>query len=102
MFGDMGKMMKQVAEMKAKMGEVDKELKNATLKGVSRDNAVEVELSGKMILKKVSIDDSIVGNKKQLERSVFEAIEQALKQATDTAASKLSAVTGGIKIPGLN
>lgn len=98
----MGKMMKQVAEMKAKMGEVDKELKNATLKGVSRDNAVEVEISGKMILKKVTIGEAIVGDKKKLEKDVFEAVEQALKQATDTAASKLSAVTGGIKIPGLN
>lgn len=102
MFGDMAKMMKQVAEMKAKMGEVDKELKNLNLKGISRDGSVEVEISGKMILKRVGIADSIVGDKKKLEKSVFEAVENALKQATETAASKLSTVTGGMKIPGIN
>lgn len=101
MFGDMGKLMKQVGEMKSKMGVVEKELKNTVLIGKSRDDQVEVELTGKMIIKKVSIGDELVGNKNQLEKSVFEAFENALKEASTLASDKLSGVTGGINIPGL-
>ncbi len=103
MFGDMGKLMKQVGDMKAKMGEVEKELKNSVLKGSSRDNAVAVEITGKMQLKTVTIsDNSILGDKKKIENAFYEAIDNALKQATEQAASKLAGVTGGIKIPGLS
>jgi len=102
MFGDMGKMMKQVAEMKSKMGEIDKELKSMILTGASRDKSVEVDITGKMELKRVNINDKIVGDKKALEKNCFEAVQDALKQATETAAKKLSAVTGGMKIPGIN
>lgn len=101
MFGDMGKLMKQVTEMKSKMGAVEKELKSLVLIGESKDNKVKVEISGKMVLKKVEIGDDIVGDKKQLETSVFQAVEDALTKASNEAKDKLSGVTGGMKIPGL-
>jgi len=74
MFGDMGKLMKQVGEMKSKMGVVEKELKNTVLIGKSRDDQVEVELTGKMIIKKVSIGDELVGNKKPTRKKCFRSI----------------------------
>ena len=101
MFGDMGKLMKQVSEMKSKMGAVEKELKSTVLIGKSKDDKVKVELTGKMVLKNVEIDDALVGDKKQLEKSVFQAMEDALNQASAEAKDKLSGVTGGMKIPGL-
>lgn len=102
MFGDMGKLMKQVTEMKSKMGAVEKELKKTILTGVSRDDAVKVEITGKMVLNKVEIGDEIVGDKQKLEKSVYEAVDAALKNASEAAKKQLSGVTGGLNIPGLS
>jgi nucleoid-associated protein EbfC len=103
MFGDMGKMMKQVSEMKSKMKDAEKELNALVVKGASADNKVEVEVSGKMDLKSLKIDPELIATNdvKKIEKSVFEAVDSAIKVSRDTAASKLGAVTGGMKIPGL-
>lgn len=96
MFGDMGKMMKQVAEMKSKMSAVEKELKQIVLTGRSKDGKVEIDMDGKMQLKAVRIPEN-----KDIERSVQEALENSLREASDVAADKLKGVTGGVKIPGV-
>jgi DNA-binding YbaB/EbfC family protein len=101
MFGDMGKMMQQVAEMKKKMGEVEKELKDLVIKGVSKDQSIEVEITGKMKLKKITVKDNFPKDSRGLEKAIFEATEKALTEVSDTAQKKLQDVTGGIKIPGL-
>ena len=95
MFGDMGKMMKQVSEMKSKMGAIDKELKSLVVKGSSPDGKVTIELTGKMQLKDVQIE----GND-ELAKQVKGALTDALNQASETAASKLKNMTG-MDIPGL-
>ncbi len=101
MFGDMGKLMKQVTEMKSKMGAVEKELKKTILTGASKDGAVKAEITGKMVLNKIEIADELVGDKKRLEKAVFEAVDAALKNASEEARKQLSGVTGGLNIPGL-
>jgi len=102
MFGDMGKMMKQVMEMKSKMGAVENELKKIVIKGVSKDGSVETEITGKMSLKNIAISDKAPKDRKALEKAVFESVESALTQVTKVAQDKLSAVTGGMNIPGIS
>jgi DNA-binding YbaB/EbfC family protein len=101
MFGDMGKMMKQVSEMKAKMAAVENELTKLIVKGDSKDGSVEVEITGKMKLRTVSLKDNLPADKKAREKAIFEAVESALTQVSNTAQQKLKDVTGGMKIPGL-
>ena len=104
MLGDIGKMMKQVNEMKSKMKDVEKELNSLILKGASGDKKVEVEMSGKMELKTIKIDPELVATNdpKKIEKSVFEAVKTALQMAKDTASNKLGKVTGGAKLPGIS
>jgi len=99
--GDMTKMLKQVGEMKAKMSEVDKELQNTVLKSVSKDGSVEVEITGKMKVKNVKILKDLEPDRGRLEKILQEVFNDALTQVTNTAQQKLSAVTGGMKMPGL-
>jgi len=99
--GDMTKMLKQVGEMKAKMSEVDKELQNTVLKAVSQDGAIEVEITGKMKVKNVKILKDLEPDRGRLEKILQGVFNDALEQVTNTAQQKLSAVTGGMKIPGL-
>ncbi len=103
MFGDIGKMMKQVNEMKAKMKDVEKELNSMVIKGTSSDAMVEVEMTGKMDLKTLTINPQLIAQNdpKKLEKSVFDAFSKVLKITKDTASSKLGAVTGGMKLPGM-
>lgn len=100
MFGDMANMAKQVMEMKAKMTVVENELKKTVIKGVSKDGSIEVEITGKMKLNKVSVV-TMPKDQKALEKAIFEAVDIAMTQVTDLAQDKLKGVTGGINIPGL-
>ncbi|MDR1997272.1 MAG: YbaB/EbfC family nucleoid-associated protein [Candidatus Margulisbacteria bacterium] len=102
MFGDMGKMLKQVGEMKAKMSAVEKELQNMVVKTAAKDGSVEVELTGKMKLKSVKVlKDLDNSDKRKVESVLYEVFNAALTQVSDLAQKKLSAVTGGLKLPGL-
>jgi DNA-binding YbaB/EbfC family protein len=103
MFGDIGKMMKQVNEMKSKMKDVEKELNSMLLKASSGDGKVEVELTGKMDVKTLRIAPDLVATNdvKKVEKSVQEAFTKAINLAKNTAASKLGAVTGGMNLPGM-
>jgi DNA-binding YbaB/EbfC family protein len=101
MFGDMGKMMQQVAEMKKKMGQVEKELKDLVMKGVSGDQSIEVEITGKMKLKKVTLKETFPKDNRSQEKAIFEAVDRALTSVSEIAQQKLQDVTGGMKIPGL-
>ncbi|MDR2431582.1 MAG: YbaB/EbfC family nucleoid-associated protein [Candidatus Margulisbacteria bacterium] len=99
--GDMGKMLKQIGEMKTKMSAVEKELQGIVIKKTSRDGALEVEISGKMRLKSVRLLKELNADRSQAEKTIFETISAALDEVSGIAQQKLSAVTGGLKLPGL-
>lgn len=104
MFGDMGKMMKQLSEMKAQMSKMEKELKNTIISRSDRDGLVTIELTGKLDLKSVKIDPSIQEkDPKKIEQSVSEALSAVLQEAQKVAANKLkeSGSLAGLNIPGL-
>ena len=68
MFGDMGKMMQQVKEMKANMKAAQKELQNTTLEGTSKNHDVTFTIDGEMDVKTVSIkQDALKSNVSELE-----------------------------------
>ncbi|MDR1323938.1 MAG: YbaB/EbfC family nucleoid-associated protein [Candidatus Margulisbacteria bacterium] len=100
--GDMGNMLKKVGEMKTKMAAAEKELQNTVIKEISADGALEVEITGKMKLKSVKLlKDFAANDRSRLEKTIYEVFNKALEQVGRTAQQKLSAVTGGLKIPGL-
>ncbi|MDR2430821.1 MAG: YbaB/EbfC family nucleoid-associated protein [Candidatus Margulisbacteria bacterium] len=100
--GDMAGMLKKVGEMKAKMAAAEKELQNTIVKEISADGALEVEITGKMKLKSVRLlKDFAASDRGRLEKTIYEVFNKALERVGQTAQQKLSAVTGGLKIPGL-
>jgi DNA-binding YbaB/EbfC family protein len=103
MFGDMGKMMQQVKEMKSKMKDVEKELTGIVIEGKSKNQMVTCSVDGKLNLKNLKINPELIAKNDvgAVEKSVKEALENALNQAKATASQKLSSVTGGLNIPGL-
>ncbi len=99
---DMGKLMKQASEMKAKMKRVQEELKKVRVSGTSEGGKIEIALSGELECLDVSIDPSlIVAGNTSLEKSVMKAFNDAARKAKELATSKLSDISGGLNLPGL-
>jgi len=101
---DMGKLLKQAKEMKEKMQKVQKELKGLRMTGRDSSNAVEIVLTGELDCVEVTIlNESLLSpsNKRTLEKSIINAVNDAAKRSKDVATAKLSEVSGGLNIPGL-
>ncbi len=99
---DMGKLLKQAKEMKAKMKQVQDELKTIKVSGTF-EGKCEVILTGELELVQLTIDPSLLNpnDGKRLEKGLTKAFNEAVKKAKDAATSKLSTVTGGLNLPGL-
>ncbi len=104
MLGDMGKMMKQLGEMKSQMAAMEKELKNIVITQSDKNNLVTVSLSGKLDLKGISLSDEFINcDKTKMEKALTNAIDSALRDAQNVAAKKLkeSGGLGKLGIPGM-
>ena len=102
MFGDMGKMMQQVKEMKENMKIAQQELQATTLEGASKGNEVKVLINGEMEIKEITINPELLSkNVADVEKAVTVAVKDAITKAKDIASSKLGKLTGGLKLPGM-
>ena len=99
-FGNLARMAQQ---MQAEMARVQDELERTTLEGSAGGGAVKAVVTGKQELVSVTIDPAVVDpdDVEMLQDLVTAAVNDALRNARETAERKLSAVTGGMKIPGL-
>jgi DNA-binding YbaB/EbfC family protein len=101
MLGDMAKMMKEAKNVQSKMKKAQKELASVTVEGESKNGKVTCSMDGKMNVKGVKIDPSLAGDVSTIEKSVGEAVKNAIDKANDEAQKLMSGVTGGLNIPGL-
>ena len=99
-FGNLARMAQQ---MQAEMARVQGELETMQLEGTAGGGAVSAVVTGKQELVSVTIDPSVVDpdDVEMLQDLVTAAVNDALRRARETAEQKLSAVTGGMRIPGL-
>ncbi|HSK46639.1 MAG TPA: YbaB/EbfC family nucleoid-associated protein [Coriobacteriia bacterium] len=98
-----GKMMKQVQQAQAKMAEVQEELKGETVEASAGGGMVKVVMTGDMQVRSVEIDPTAVDpdDVELLNDMVTAAVNEAVRAAQELAATKMSAVTGGMNVPGL-
>ena len=102
MFSKGMNMMKQAQQMQKKMAQVQSELEEMRVEGVSGGGVVKTVVNGKKDLIKISIDDSVLNEDKEMvEDLILTSVKQALENADSEAQRKMSDVTGGMKIPGL-
>ena len=98
-----GKIMKQAQQMQAKMGQVQEELKNETVESSAGGGMVKVLITGDLEIRSITIDPAAVDpdDVEMLQDMVAAAVNEAIRSAQELAAQKMSAVTGGMNIPGL-
>ncbi len=101
---DMGKMMKQAKEMRAKMKVVQGKLKKLKVSGVDKRGILRVILTGELDCVGVEILNPDVlkeANKEMIEKAIEQAINKAAGESKKVASSNLSDVSGGLNIPGM-
>lgn len=94
-------MMKQAAQLKSKMEEMQAELDSVSVEGTAGGGMVTVTLTAKGDLKGVRIDPSLIkpDEKEIIEDLVVAAHADARRKAETLLQEKMKALTGGLPIP---
>ena len=97
----MENLMKQAQKMQADRARVQEELANAEVTGKAGCCMVSVVMTGRHDLKRVNIDDSLMGDDKEmLEDLIAAAVNDAVRQLEDASKDKMGGVTAGMNLPG--
>ncbi|MGB4592617.1 MAG: YbaB/EbfC family nucleoid-associated protein [Coriobacteriia bacterium] len=100
---NMASIMKQAQRMQAEMARVQDELKDERVEVSVGGGAVKVVMTGELVVDSVIIDPAAADpdDVAMLQDLITAAVNEAVRQAQDVAGRKMSAVTGGMGIPGL-
>lgn len=100
MKGGLGNLMKQAQKMQADMQRMQEELANMEVTGQAGGGMVKVVMTGRHDLKRVSIDDSLMSDDKEmLEDLIAAAVNDAVRQLEQTSQERMSGLTAGMNLP---
>ena len=100
MKGGMGNMMKQAQKMQEKMQQMQEEVANMEVTGEAGAGMISVVMTGRHDVKKVSIDDSVMGEDKDLlEDLLAAAVNDAVRKVEAQSQEKMASVTQGMGLP---
>lgn len=102
-FGNMQKIMQQAKKMQQDMLKKQKELKEKTIEVTSGGGAVKIIIALDLSVKSVSINKEVVDpdDVEMLENLVLAAIRESIEKAKSIQEKEMSAVTGGLGLPGM-
>jgi DNA-binding YbaB/EbfC family protein len=100
MKGGLGNLMKQAQAMQANMQKAQEEIAKMEITGESGGGLVKITMTGKHEARRVEIDDSLVGeDKDMLEDLVAAAINDAAHKVEATTQERMSGMTDGLNLP---
>jgi len=100
MKGGIGNLMKQAQKMQADMQKAQEELAKAEIEGVAGAGLVKVVMNGRHEVKRVMIDESLMGDDKEmLEDLVAAACNDAVHRIEDRTKDQMSEMTAGLSLP---
>jgi DNA-binding YbaB/EbfC family protein len=94
-------LMKQAAELKSKMDEMQAELDRIEVEGAAGGGLVKVRLTAKGEMKGVDVDNSLLkpDEKEIVEDLIVAAHAEARRKAEVLLQEKMKALTGGLPLP---
>ncbi len=100
MKGGIGQLMKQAQQMQADMQKAQEEMASLTVTGESGAGMVRITMTCKHELKSLDIDDSLIGDDKEmLEDLIIAAFNDAVRRVEKTVQEKFSGMTAGLSLP---
>ncbi len=98
--GNMGGMLKQVQKMQENMEKAQKELESIEVSGEAAGGLVKITATCKNVIKRVSIDDSLLNeDRDMLEDLVAAALNDTLRKAEEAATKHMGELTNGMQLP---
>jgi nucleoid-associated protein EbfC len=100
---NIGQIAKMAQQMQTQMAQVQEELREATIEATAGGGAVRVVITGAQEIRSVQIDPSAVDAEEVdlLQDLVMAAVNEAITQSKQLAEERLSAVAGGMGLPGM-
>jgi nucleoid-associated protein EbfC len=96
----LGNIMQQAQKMQEDLKKAQEELALMQVQGESGGGLVTIVMTGKREARKVTIDDSLLGeDKDMLEDLVAAAINDAVNKVAKMKKEKMSGITAGIPLP---
>ncbi len=100
MKGGIGQLMKQAQQMQAEMQKAQEEIAKMTVTGESGAGMVRITMTGKHDVRSIEIDDSLVGDDKEmLEDLLVAAFNDAVRRADQAVQEKFAGMTAGLNLP---
>jgi nucleoid-associated protein EbfC len=100
MKGQIGDLMKQAQQMQADLQKAQSEAANAEVKGESGAGLVTVVMTGRHDVKRVSIDDSVFTEDKEvLEDLLAAAVNDAVRKVEAHNKDAMSGLASGLNLP---
>ena len=97
---DFSDLVSQAKKMQDKMKEAQEALKKIEVEGISGGNTVRVIMNGDGELKKITFDDALLKESKEiLEDLIVAAQNDAKSKLKKKTSEEISKVTGGISLP---
>jgi nucleoid-associated protein EbfC len=98
---DFTKILQQAQQMQGRLQQIQEELANKTVTGVSGGGMVSVTADGKGQVRSVKLDPSVVNPSdiEMLEDLIAVAMADAQKKAADLAQEEMRKLTGGLPLP---
>ena len=104
MFGDLMGMMGKLKETQKKVEETKARLNTVYVDQKSNDNLLHVTLTANREIKSITIDESLLQDKEQLEDYLILTLNKAIEKATQVHETEVAAVAkdGMPNIPGMD
>ncbi|WP_298789424.1 YbaB/EbfC family nucleoid-associated protein [uncultured Allomuricauda sp.] len=104
MFGDIMGMMGKLKETQEKVKAAKERLNTVLINESSSDELLKITITANREIKSISIDDSLLHDKEQLEDYLVLTLNKAIEKATSVNEAELSAVAkeGMPNIPGMD
>ena len=101
--GNMANLMKQAQKMQKELAKAQEEVANMTAQGTAGGGMVTAVVRGDMTVESVVIDPEAVDPEdvEMLQDMVCAAVNEAIRNINEQSNARLSAVTGGMGLPGM-
>ena len=101
MKGGLSGLMKQAQQLQANMQKAQEELARLEVTGESGGGMVKVVMTGKHEVRRITLDDKIVGDDKEmLEDLIAAAVNDAVNKIEAETRERFSGMAGGMGLPG--
>jgi len=99
MKGNIAQLMQQAQKVQENMKKAQEELASLEVTGQAGGGLVNVVMTGRHEVKRVSIDESIADDREMVEDLVAAAVNDAVNRVQEATQEKFKGMTGGLPMP---